>query len=132
MDNFSGSKIMAETAVKKNIPKEDVMYETVSYDTVSNMIQAIKIMQKLSIEKAAVIGSGFHVFRAKKLYADMIKPALVRMPEVSFISYPYSDTKPAVSRLELLDDFHYNISAYLMYILFPDRFYLDYVKWIRH
>ena len=64
---YSESEIAKNYALEKNIPEEDIIIEKKSTNTYQNIVEAKKIVDKLSVDNVLIISDPYHMKRAMKL-----------------------------------------------------------------
>jgi uncharacterized SAM-binding protein YcdF (DUF218 family) len=124
-----GSALMKKYAAEQKIP-EDVLYnEIYSYDTVTNLTEAEKIINAHEWKKIVLISSHLHINRMRSIVK---RSGTFRNETVELTFLPFSmQTIPRKGILFLFGEYHYNVTAYLIYRVLPYKIYDRIVRWKR-
>lgn len=119
-----GAQLMADYLLESGAAMEQILLEQTSSDSISNLEQLGRIMEKQGVKTIALISSPYHLQRIRSM----------KIPsQTKFIYNPYTpdNCSPHLSRGEIWQSAHYNLTAYALHTLLPESVYRNFVRWIR-
>ena len=71
-NKFVEASVMAEYALSKGVPKQDLIQEPTARNTYENAARTASLLQKLGIHKAIIVTSSPHVLRAQHVFSHYL------------------------------------------------------------
>lgn len=122
----SGSTIYKKELRLKGVPETALSTEALSYDTVSNLDNALSIIEDKHWKQVVFVSSPTHLLRVKHYLQHRNLDI-----EVYYASFDYQQASPSIDLLELWLRVHNEWAIYLMYNLLDESTFNTMVRSIR-
>ncbi len=124
--NVYGSELMRQWFLAAGILPDRLYLEKRSNDTRSNLIEGFRMVREKGWQTACVVSSPLHVFRIKEIVRE-VEGSL----SVLLAAYSYGDCRPAMGRVALWGQTHYEWASRLLPRMLPIRMYEKMIEMLR-